>query len=218
MRSRRKGKILIVDDEEIIRASLSDILQDNGYHTETARSGRQGIDKVVSGDFDLVLLDLKMPVMDGIETLKRIKKLKPKTRVIMLTAYTKTVDVVTAMKEGASYYISKPYVESDLLVTLKEVIDEVKDADKAMPFPEKHFDIISNKIRRDIMRALSSASMRYMEIARELKISDSSVINFHLNMLKECGMIAQGPDNKYFLDYKGRKIADILTLADIYFS
>ncbi len=216
MQSGQKGSILIVDDEEIIRGSLSELLQKQGYHTDTAAYGAQGIERVVSGDFDLVLLDLKMPMMDGIEALKQIKMHKPKTKVIMLTAYTKTPGVVTAMKEGASDYIPKPYVQSDLLATVREVISEARAEDKANPRSKNHFDVMSHQIRRDIMRLLSSGSRRYTEIAMELKMSDHTKITFHLNELKKHGIVEQGT-KAYFLTQRGRKMAELLILADIYF-
>src|SRR5512139_355685 len=83
--------LLIVDDEDIIREGMRRILTAEGYHVETSASGRLAIEKIQELDFDVVITDLKMPGMDGIEVLKMIKILQPEVPVIMITGYS-TVD------------------------------------------------------------------------------------------------------------------------------
>ncbi|MCL5062081.1 MAG: response regulator [Nitrospirae bacterium] len=126
MQSKKKRKILIVDDEEVIRTNLSELLKENGYFTDAAVSGRQAIERVTYGDFDIVLLDLMMPVMDGMETLKEIKKIRPKTKVIMITAFATVENAVDAIKNGANDYIPKPYIANELLSTIRRVIEEAR--------------------------------------------------------------------------------------------
>jgi DNA-binding NtrC family response regulator len=152
MQASKKKRILIVDDEKVIRANLSDLLEENGYFTDTAVSGRQAIEKVSSGDFDIVLLDLMMPVMDGMEALREIKKIRPKIKVIMITAFATVEGAVDAMKSGASDYLPKPYVPQELLATISRVIDEAKfeKSLKKLRLEDTLFSL-SSPIRRDIL-------------------------------------------------------------------
>ena len=93
-------KILIVDDDAELRANLSEILRGAGYYTDEAASGKEAIEKITSKDFDIALLDLMMPKMSGIDVLKEIKKIKPKIRVIMITAFATVENAVDAIKRG----------------------------------------------------------------------------------------------------------------------
>jgi YesN/AraC family two-component response regulator len=86
-----KHKLLVVDDEDIIREGMRRILTGEGYHVETSASGRLAIEKIQEQDFDVVITDLKMPGMDGIEVLKTIKILQPEVPVIMITGYLRSI-------------------------------------------------------------------------------------------------------------------------------
>ena len=113
--------LLIVDDEAVIREGMRRILSTDGYHVETSASGRPAIEKIQEQDFDVVITDLKMPGMDGIEVLKTIKILQPEVPVIIITGYSTVDTAVDAMKNGAFDYIAKPFT-SDL------ILDKVRKA------------------------------------------------------------------------------------------
>ena len=113
--------ILVVDDEKEICTILSDNLSREGYRVFTAYNGKTALELVRKEKPDLVLLDIKMPEMDGIEVLRRIKKMKKKIVVIMLTAYGTLETARKAMKLGAYEYITKPF---DLFL-LKSIVKEV---------------------------------------------------------------------------------------------
>jgi DNA-binding NtrC family response regulator len=113
--------LLVVDDEEVIRQGMRRILEAEGYHVATSASGRIAIEKIQEQDFDVVVTDLKMPGMDGIEVLKTIKILQPEVPVIIITGYSTVDTAVDAMKNGAFDYIAKPFT-SDL------IIDKVRKA------------------------------------------------------------------------------------------
>lgn len=110
--------ILIVDDEESIRRSLQGVLSDEGYFPVLARDGADALSQVQSFDPSLVLLDIWMPGMDGIETLRRIKELKPQTPVIMISGHATIATALRATKIGASDFIEKPL---DLELTLSAI-------------------------------------------------------------------------------------------------
>ncbi|MEX2684888.1 MAG: response regulator [Candidatus Sigynarchaeota archaeon] len=103
-----KFTVLVVDDDPGIRETMGDILNEMNFKVATANDGYQAIEMVQSGSFDAVVMDVKMPGLDGIEALKRIKGIKPGTRIILMTAYANENIVLTAKKEGASTVLYKP--------------------------------------------------------------------------------------------------------------
>src|SRR3990167_2518865 len=94
-------KILIVDDSKEFCTSLADILEAKGYEVESENSGEAAIAKVKEKSFDVILMDIKMPVMNGVEAFKKIKKISPRTAVIMVTAYSLENLINEALREGA---------------------------------------------------------------------------------------------------------------------
>jgi two-component system nitrogen regulation response regulator NtrX len=100
--------ILIIDDERAIRNVLKDILANEGFTVEEATDGEDGWKKVQAASFDLILCDIKMPKMDGIELLQKIMETKPDTPVIMISGHGNIETAVDAVKKGAFDYISKP--------------------------------------------------------------------------------------------------------------
>jgi DNA-binding response OmpR family regulator len=106
---RRVSKILVVDDDEQMREDISEMLSREGYTVSHVGSGEEALEKIKKGDFDVILTDLIMPGIDGMEVLRQSKKLKPAVRVIMITGFGTIENAVDAMKEGASDYISKPF-------------------------------------------------------------------------------------------------------------
>ncbi|MBM4349256.1 MAG: response regulator, partial [Deltaproteobacteria bacterium] len=115
-------KILVVDDEAPLREILQRGLTQMGeYSVELAQNGQEAIDKIEKEIFDLILTDLMMPEMDGMELLKIIKGTRPEMPVIMMTAYGSIDTAVEAMKIGANDYITKPVDFRDLLLRISKV-------------------------------------------------------------------------------------------------
>ena len=110
-----KAKILIVDDEEKFANSLAERLSIRDYDAATSVNGQDAIEKVSYCNFDVVMLDLVMPGMDGLKVLREIKRIKPLTEVIMLTALPNVEIGVEAMKRGAMDYILKPCEIEELI-------------------------------------------------------------------------------------------------------
>ncbi|MBW1997682.1 MAG: FAD-dependent oxidoreductase [Deltaproteobacteria bacterium] len=115
--ARRSFRILIVDDELIVRDSLKEWLEDEGFRVDTAESGAEALEKLAKEAFHLMLLDIKMPGMDGVEVLKRSRDISPDLPVVMMTAYATVETAVEAMKIGALDYLMKPF-DPDSLVPL----------------------------------------------------------------------------------------------------
>ena len=115
-----KEKILIVDDQFGIRILLNEVLQKEGYQTYQAANGVQALDIVKKHPPDLVLLDMKIPGMDGIEILKRMKVIEPDIRVIIMTAYGELDMIQEAMDLGALTHFAKPFDIDDIREAVKK--------------------------------------------------------------------------------------------------
>ena len=115
-------KVLIVDDEDDVRLFLADFLSERDFKVETASNGLEALEKFKAGTFELVLLDVLMPVMDGLECLENIKKISPKTVVMMITAMKDEVRMQKAEKLGASKYIIKPFSLAYLEAAIAEFV------------------------------------------------------------------------------------------------
>ena len=120
------NKILIIEDEAAIRRVLKRIISDESksYNVEEAEDGIKGIELVKVADFDLILCDIKMPKMDGVEVLKKLKELKPETPVIMISGHGDLETAVETMRLGAYDYISKPPDLNRLLNTVRNALDK----------------------------------------------------------------------------------------------
>jgi two-component system, NtrC family, response regulator len=114
--------ILIVDDEKNYPLVLSAVLQDEGFETLTANSGSEALDIIENSDVDLVLTDMKMPQMDGIELLARIKAKNPELPVMMMTAYGTVEKAVEAMQKGAYNYILKPFDNEQMILYVNKAM------------------------------------------------------------------------------------------------
>ena len=119
-----KRRILVVDDEDALRTVLSAELNSEGYDVGTAADGVEALAELQKARFDLVLLDIKMPNMNGFEVLKIIKEKYAGTKVIMLTGFADLKNASESKKLGAEDFVSKPYDLVDLLTTIDRVMSE----------------------------------------------------------------------------------------------
>jgi two-component system response regulator AtoC len=132
-------KILIVDDNEDLQFNLSNIIQNAGYSVFTSGEGNAALKEVKTNSPDLVLLDMKLPGMDGMTVLEKIKKMDPSIIVIMLTAYGEVKGAVNAMKLGAFDYITKPFDNDELVLVIKKAL-EAKHLNKEVQSLRKQLD------------------------------------------------------------------------------
>ena len=113
-----KCSILLVDDEQTMVKYLSKRLIKKGFEISIAYNGLDALEQVKAADFDVILLDVLMPGMNGIDTLKEIKKIKPETEVIMLTGHASVEVGIEGMKAGAFNYIMKPFDPNELMTEI----------------------------------------------------------------------------------------------------
>lgn len=118
------SKILVIDDERSIRNTLKDILEYEKYQVDLAEDGIKGIEKVKNGEYDVVLCDIKMPGMDGIEVLGQLTQLAPDTPVVMISGHGNIDTAVESIKKGAFDYIEKPLDLNRLLITIRNAMDK----------------------------------------------------------------------------------------------
>lgn len=189
-------KILVIDDEKITLKNLEHVLKKEGYDVTATDSGVEALNFIEKQEFDIVLTDIKMEKVDGFEILKRCKSLYPDTEVIMITGYATVENAVAAMKQGAFYYIAKPFkldiirkiiLEASEKIKLKR---EVKQLRQQLDFHEK-VNIITQNVKM----------MKLLEIARQIAPTDCNVLitgesgtgkelfakYIHLNSLRKTG-------------------------------
>ncbi|WP_099467694.1 response regulator transcription factor [Konateibacter massiliensis] len=112
-------KVLIVEDEIRLADTLSQIMRENKYLVDTVNDGADGLDFAMSGQYDIIVLDVMMPKMNGFEVVKALRKSKVNTPVILLTAKDEVTDKITGLDSGADDYLTKPFVPDELLARIR---------------------------------------------------------------------------------------------------
>jgi diguanylate cyclase (GGDEF)-like protein len=116
-------RILVVDDEEMLRDMLFDMLSNTGYKVKTAKDGQEAISQIEKEPFEIVITDLKMPGMSGIELLHHVHKINPDICIVITTAYGTVESAVSAMKLGAYDYICKPFELAEMKVVIERAVE-----------------------------------------------------------------------------------------------
>ena len=154
--------ILIVDDEKNIRLTLSRALETLGVEVDSAQDGEEALVKLKEKEFGLILLDLHMPGVDGMEVLRQVREIRPDIRVVIITAYGTVELAVEAMKLGAVDFVQKPFVPEEIRkmvirVIDREKLDEQKVTDYATSIElakksitDRHFDAAAEHVRKAI--------------------------------------------------------------------
>ncbi|RJS80447.1 response regulator [Candidatus Bathyarchaeota archaeon] len=124
---KRKARILIVDDDEDICKTLSLILQEEGYETDIANTGREAIKKSRENFYNVALLDIKLPDMEGTELLTKMRETSPKMIKIMVTGYPALKNAVEALNRGADAYLMKPVNPEKVIKTIKEKLKKQRE-------------------------------------------------------------------------------------------
>ncbi len=150
------GRVLVVDDEEIVRNPLQRVLKEAGYDVVTAANGQEALDKMPQLRIELVLLDIKMPDMSGMEVLRQLTTNWPETGVVMVTAVADAQTAVEAMKLGAYDYITKPFSRDDVVLTVQRAI-------------ERRYLLLENERHRlELEKRVSEQAQRLQEQFAEL--------------------------------------------------
>ena len=119
----KKQKALVIDDEQVVLDSVSKILTDENYEVDVSLSGREGLNRAIQKEYDIVLTDIRMPDIGGMRVLRDIKRANPSLPVVMITGYASVQSSVQAMKLGAADYIEKPFTPEQLINAVASALD-----------------------------------------------------------------------------------------------
>jgi len=167
-----QANILVIDDEETIRDSCSQVLKKEGYSVKTAEDGLEGLKLLKKEFFHAVLLDLRLPGLDGMEVLSRIKEENPKTPVIIITGYASIDSAVEAMKRGAADYLAKPFSPEQLRIITRKALDNRKILLENIYLREE----LEKKVEFDMVIGKSKPMEKILDIVGRISSSDSTVL------------------------------------------
>jgi len=178
-------KILIVDDSKNIRITIQHLLENENHEFDIAMNGKEALDKILTNEFDLVFLDIRMPTMDGMEVLREIRKKGNKTPVVILSAYGTVDNAVEAMKLGVVDFMTKPFTPTEIRELLqsfekREALNEEEEE------PEKELSLA--ELEQYVKRLISSEKYeKAMDILKKYleKYQDSGIIYYYLGLLSE---------------------------------
>ncbi|MCF8145625.1 MAG: sigma-54 dependent transcriptional regulator [Deltaproteobacteria bacterium] len=126
----KSTKILVIDDERAICDGCKLVLADEGYAVDTCQWGRKGLDILLGGGYDVTLLDMKLPDMDGLEIIQTLRRERPGVYIIVMTGYSSVENAVEAMKSGAFDYLSKPFADDELLIAVEKAVENKRLKDE----------------------------------------------------------------------------------------
>ena len=167
-----KIRILVVDDELIVRESLIGWLNKSGHDVTGAEGGRQALEMLNEQDYDLVFLDIKMPDMNGIEVLERLKADYPQTMVVMITAYGSIDTAIQAMKCGANDYMMKPFEPEQLALLVEKLLQQKRVIDENIQLREH----VATRIRYEELVGAADCMQQLFALIEEVAKVDSPIL------------------------------------------
>lgn len=166
------AKILIVDDEKIMRESLAGWLQRDGHEVETAKSGEEALEKLNVARYQILLLDIKMEGISGLEVLKNVRESDPDVAVIMITAYGSISTAIEAMKNGAADYLLKPFDPNELGVLIEKILDSQAQARENLYLKEQY----KERSRFESMIGQSRAMQQVFDLIVDVAPTNATVL------------------------------------------
>ena len=150
-----QANILVMEDEESVAKGLELVLEEEGYAVDLAMNGKSAIENIQTKDFDVLVADLRLPDINGMDVIRMIRESRPDTVVVVITGYASVNSVVESMKLGAYDYLAKPFTEDQIKSTVGKALKErpVKEAPAAVPKPESPEDALIQK--REVHRVLN---------------------------------------------------------------
>ncbi|MBW1785881.1 MAG: response regulator [Deltaproteobacteria bacterium] len=187
----KQARILVMEDEPSVAKGLQMVLKEEGYGVDVAMTGRKALDVINEKVFDLLLADLRLPDIDGMEVIKKVKSKKPDTGVIVITGYSTVSSAVEAMKLGVSDYLPKPFMEEELK---KAVHDALKERETPQEAPEEAGMVAEEASliqQREVIGVLNRTS-EDPEFWRELMERGSEALEEYDLTMEAKGAIASG--------------------------
>lgn len=159
--------ILIMEDEEIVAKGLEMILTEEGYDVDLAFTGEQALETFSSDKFDLLIADLRLPDIDGMEVVKTVKEEKPETEIVVITGYSSVNSAVDAMKIGVFDYLTKPFLETDIKDAIKGALERIREVESGR-IKEKVFKEESKLIEKRELLSILDRTAEDMDFWRDL--------------------------------------------------
>ncbi len=172
-------RVLIVDDEPLVTRSCKRILTEAGYKVDTSESGREGVDRALEGNFDLVVTDLKMPDFDGMELVRTLRNRRPGTAVVVITGYGTVRSAVEATKMGVAEYIEKPFTPEQI----------TEAANRALPAEQEERTI---RVEAGLVKEVLRRASRDQSFGRALLMEGSRVLSGYALSSQAKAAIASG--------------------------
>ncbi len=210
------ARILLVDDDEKTRQCLIEVLEEEGHSVRAVGRGEAALKRLGGENYSLVITDLMMPGMDGMEVLREVKKLRPRTKVIVITAFGTIDNAVDAMRRGASDYIVKPFDSSEIVAKVGRVLEEARFEDELADtcLPEGKVSVLkslAHPTRLEVVELLGNErGFRFIQIKENLGIKDPTKLSFHLRELRKTGILEQDNSKKYYLAPLGRRVLGLI--------
>lgn len=154
----KTARILIVDDDENIRKVLQTILEEKGYSVDTAETAKEAIEKTKKAFYNLALIDIRLPDMEGVELLTKIRDTVPKMRKIIITGYPTLQNAIAAVNRGANAYILKPFDVDKVLATIRDELEKQEEERKYSQ--QKVAEFIETRVRELEMEKETTATRK----------------------------------------------------------
>ncbi|NQU76207.1 MAG: response regulator [Planctomycetes bacterium] len=193
-------RILVVDDEPVVTKSCRRILLVEGHQVETAESGQEGLRQALSQPFDLVMADLRMPDLDGMELVRAVRKDRPQTAIIIITGFGTITSAVTATKLGVSEYIEKPFTPDQI----------VEAVNKALLVPPAAPEVQADKVRAVLRVAAQDPSFGARVLAEGSRVlsgfalgdrAEAAIVSGDIAWIeKQCGELS--PQERQWLQQR----------------
>ena len=139
-------RVLVVDDEPVVTKSCRRVLTEAGYHVDTSESGQEGMSRALAEDFDLVVTDLKMPDLDGMDLVRTLRSARPNTAIVVITGYGTIASAVEATKMGVADYVEKPFTPEEIARAAQRALATSPDSAE----PQVEAELV-----RDVLRAIA---------------------------------------------------------------
>ena len=165
-------RIMVVDDELIIRESLAGWLERDGHHVETAASGEEALENIAAAHYDIMLVDIKMEGLSGLDVLKAVNERDLDTAVVMITAYGSISTAIEAMKRGAVEYLLKPFDPEEIGVLIEKIIAQQAQAKENLYLREQ----VKERTRFESMIGQSPAMQEVFDLIQDVAPMDSTIL------------------------------------------
>jgi YesN/AraC family two-component response regulator len=171
--------ILLVEDEASVANGLEMVLSDEGYHVDIAPSGTSALDKFRESGFDLVVADLRLPDIDGLEVVRSIRRERPEVKVIIVTGFPSVSSAIAAVKTGVTDYLRKPFTEDEILSAVRGALKQVdRSSMEAILAESERATLIQ---RQEVLRALETAARDQEFGVRLLEEGSEALESFELS-------------------------------------